>query len=212
MYATFPSGLVYKYISAYFEEEVDLNTLISLIRRCKRGDRSAFEQLLQMHDDTLYKVCFGYVRNREKALDIMQEVYIKIFQAIHIFDESRPLLPWMKKITVNTCLNYRRDHQRHKQMSLDDDRNGNALAKVLASDINIEEIACARDIQQTINRCIRLMPDKYKMPLTLRYIDEMSYAEIADILEQPLGTVKSNLARGRIILRNIMEQYRVREV
>lgn len=189
-----------------------MDTFISLIRRCKRGDRLAFEQLLQMHEHTLYRLCFGYVRSREEALDIMQEVYIKIYQAIHIFDESRPILPWMKKITINTCLNYCRDQKRHRQISLDDDRNDWDLSATLASDVDIEEIACARDMQGTINQCIQLMPEKYKMSLVLRYIEDMSYAEIADILEQPLGTVKSNLARGRIILRNIMEQYRVGEV
>ena len=77
---------------------MDIN--VSLIKRCKNNERAAFDSLLGKYEGYLYKICYGYTFNQDEALDIMQEVYIKIFRNIHGFDETRPFLPWLKKLQL----------------------------------------------------------------------------------------------------------------
>ena len=78
---------------------------VNLIRQCKKNDENAYNQLLSQYDAYLYRICYNYTRNKEEALDMMQEVYIRIFRGLKTFDETRPLLPWLKRVTVNTLIN-----------------------------------------------------------------------------------------------------------
>jgi len=77
---------------------------IALIRRCKNKEREAFDILLGRYEKQLYNICYSHTRDHEKTMDIIQEVFIKVFRSIDSFDESRTIWPWLKKIAVNTCL------------------------------------------------------------------------------------------------------------
>ena len=68
---------------------------IHVIRRCKQKEREAFDILLSSYEEQLYRLCFQYTRNHENSMDIMQEVFIRVFRAIDSFDESRPFWPWL---------------------------------------------------------------------------------------------------------------------
>ncbi|NLX90176.1 MAG: hypothetical protein GXZ07_01045 [Firmicutes bacterium] len=74
-----------------------MDLIIKLIRRCKNNDKEAFNDLLSRHEKFLYQFCYGLTRDKDEALDIMQETYLKVFRAMHRFDENRPFLPWHKK-------------------------------------------------------------------------------------------------------------------
>jgi len=190
-----------------------MDILISLIRRCKNNDKSAFNTLLSRYEAQLYKICYSYARNRETALDIMQDVYIKIYRSIDSFDEERPFYPWTKRITINTCLNYIRDQKKHLQISLDDNSSEYGPLKDLIADAtDIEEIVCTNDVQLNIKNSMLRIPDTYRMALTLRYVEDMTYEQIAVSLDQSLGTVKSNISRGRKLLKNILEKNNILEV
>ncbi len=73
---------------------------VSLIRRCKQRDEDALNQLFSRYEGYLYKICYSFTHNQEDALDVMQEVYVKIFRSIDSFNEELPLLPWMKNIVI----------------------------------------------------------------------------------------------------------------
>lgn len=177
---------------------------VNLIRRCKNKDEDAYNQLISQHEAYLYRICYNYTRNKEEALDVMQEVYIKIFRGIHTFDENRPFIPWLKKITVNTLVNQRRNNRLDETL-LDQDSH-------LADKTNIEEQVISRDTGSIINELIAELPEAYRLAITLRYHEEMSYDEIASALEQPLGTVKSNVYRARSLLRQKMQTCELLEV
>ncbi len=186
---------------------------INLIRRCKNMERDAFDILLSSYEGQLYRLCFSYARNHESSMDIMQEVFIKVFRSISTFDESRSFWPWLKRIAVNTCLNYERDHQKHIHAALDNlDFNKPDLINVIDSHTNIEKDAAAKDMKRIIDEAILELPDSYRMVLTLRYVEEMSYKEIASDLDQPVGTVKSNLCRARNMLKKRLESSGLLEV
>ncbi len=91
---------------------------LDLIRRCKKQDREAFNRLLSRYEGYLYSTCYSFTRNQEEALDMMQEVYLKIYKGLHTFDEKRPLLPWLKKVAVNNMIKHSRKG-RANETSLD---------------------------------------------------------------------------------------------
>ncbi|UNC92914.1 RNA polymerase sigma factor [Candidatus Contubernalis alkaliaceticus] len=186
---------------------------VNLIRRCKNYERAAFDTLLKKYEGYLYSICYGFTQQREESLDIMQEVYIKLFRSISKFDEKRPFLPWLKRITVNTCINYHRDKKTINQVSINGNTRGElALVNSLASSDNTEENVIFWDTRETIARCLQGLPDNYRMAITLRYLENMSYDEIASTLKQPIGTVKNSIHRARCLLKKNLEEYGVLEV
>jgi RNA polymerase sigma-70 factor, ECF subfamily len=199
-------------------EELVNTATVNLIRRCKKNEGDAYNQLLSQYEAYLYRICFNYTRNKEEALDLMQEVYIKIFRGLGTFDESRPLLPWLKKIAINTLINHR-NKNRVAETSLDgnwstetDDHQNLNLQTYLAAGTNIEEQVIGIDTRNIIDKLIVELPEAYRITLTLRYNEEMSYDEIASVLDLPLGTVKNNIYRARKMLRQKMQACELLEV
>ena len=191
---------------------------VNLIRRCKKNDEDAYNQLLRHYEAYLYRICYSYTRNKEEALDLMQEVYIKIFRGLRTFDESRPLLPWLKKIAINTLINHR-NKNRVAETSLDgnwstenDDHQNANPQKCLAAATNIEDQVIEVDTRNIINKLIVELPEAYRIALTLRYNEEMSYDEIASVLDLPLSTIKNNIYRARKMLRQKMQACELLEV
>jgi RNA polymerase sigma-70 factor (ECF subfamily) len=149
---------------------------------------------------------------------MMQEVYIKIFRGLKHFDETRPLLPWMKTVTINTMINYT-NKKRLPQTSLNgtwqqdaDDAFSLPPEEYLAAKDNTEDLAVFSDTSNVIDRLIAQLPEAYRMALTLRYHEEMSYEQIAKTLELPLGTAKNSVFRARNMLREKMQACELLEV
>lgn len=187
--------------------------LIKLIRRCKNNDKEAFNDLLSRHEKFLYQLCYGLTRDKDEALDIMQETYLKVFRTMHRFDENRPFMPWLKKIAINTFLNHRRGFSEESHLSLEaQTEDSHRLTETLAGKDNTEETALFSSTRDVINTLLRELPPNYRAALVLRYMEEMSYEEIARTLDQPLGTVKNSIFRARNILRKKMEIERLLEV
>ncbi len=179
-----------------------------LVRRCKNNDRDAFNELLSHYEHSMYRLCYSFTFNKEETLEILQEVYLRIFRSIHLFEENRPIFPWIKKIAINTSLNYRRNQKKHHVLSLDhlsgQDDSPN-FHKFLASNQDVEEDIVYRDSYERIIRAIEQLPPQYRISIILRCIEEMTYDEIASALDQPLGTVKNNIFRARKLLKKSLE-------
>lgn len=199
------------------EKLVDAAT-VNLIRRCKKNEGDAYDQLLRQYEAYLYRICYNYTRNKEEALDMMQEVYIKIFRGLRTFDESRPLLPWLKRITINTLINHSNKNQLAEtsldgNWSAEDGNNQNTNPQsYLAAATNIEEQVIESYTRNIIDKLIVELPKTYRIALALRYNEDMSYDEIASVLDLPLGTVKNNIYRARKMLRQRMKACELLEV
>jgi RNA polymerase sigma-70 factor (ECF subfamily) len=176
----------------------------ALIRRCKNNDENAYNQLLSLYEGYLYRLCFNYTRNKEEALDMIQEVYIKVFRSLHYFDETRPFLPWLKKIAINTLINNSRKNRI--------DETPLQSESFLQDNTNTEDLVVSNDTRNIINNLIAELPESYRLALTLRYYENLNYEEIASELEQPLGTVKNSVHRARNILRKKMQACELLEV
>lgn len=192
--------------------------MINLIRHCKNNDEYAYNQLISQYEAYLYRICYDYTRNKEDALDMMQEIYIKIFRGLKTFNEELPLLPWLKRVAINTLINNSKKN-RLNETSLDGSwaENENLTGSIppelyLSTKNRIEDEVINNDTQSIVDQLISELPEPYRLALTMRYHEEMSYEQIASLLSQPLNTVKSNVYRARKVLRQKMQACDLLEV
>ncbi len=181
----------------------------SLVRRCKMNDRDAFDELLSFYENYLYRLCYGFTLNKEETLDILQEIYLKVFRAIRSFDENRPIMPWLKKIAINTSLNYVRDKQKHTHLSLNapvNEASEEEFLDILESSQDVEKEIVFQDSHDLIMGAMERLPPLYRASLVLRCTEGMSYKQIAAALGQPEGTVKSNVSRARKLLKKSLQE------
>lgn len=172
-----------------------------IIKRCKKDDKSAFIELFRKYEKYLYRLCYSYVQNEQDALDIAQEVYIKVFNNLSGFDVKKPFHPWFRKIAVNTCLNFKRAC-RYDSISLNArDEDDKALEEVVAANKDVESEVMDNELELIIRNGLESLKPKHRMVLALRYYEGLSYEEIAALLNEPLGTIKTNIYRARNILK-----------
>ncbi len=168
-----------------------------LIRRSQAGDEEAFAALFQQYKNLVYKTAYLMLSNTNEAEDALQEVFVRVHQSLHTFDPRKgAFTTWLHRITVNYCLNYRR--KRRLSLLPLDEVSPTSLTGRSPSGPTAEEEA----VQQAVSG----LSEKQRSVVVLRYYWELSYAEIAQILSIPLGTVKSRLNLALKILRRELEK------
>lgn len=172
----------------------------TLVDRCKNGDFQAFHDLLEQYQSRIFSVCYGIVRNREDACDVMQEVFIKIYKSIRLFHGESSLYVWIYRIAVNASLDFLRKRKRKLKVK-----------EKLASDfllsgkgycaLSPEEHVVTLELKESIRKAIFKLAPKFKRVIVLREIEGLSYQEIAKICCCSVGTVMSRLfyARKKLI-------------
>jgi RNA polymerase sigma-70 factor, ECF subfamily len=160
----------------------------NLIRKAIQGDSDAFEQLLIKHSDRLYRTAYLYVRNREDALDVVQESAYKAFSSIKQLRNEKYFLTWVTKILINCAY----DVQKKRRNEISSENEVAALSRVK----NEEKL----DLAVAIGK----LPSKHKTSIILFYYYDMSLQEIATTLEVPENTIKTYLSRGKKQLRKLL--------
>jgi RNA polymerase sigma-70 factor (ECF subfamily) len=172
----------------------------SILQRCKKNDKNAFAELFKFYQNYLFKICFSYVQNEQTALDMLQEIYIKLYKNISKYDEKYPFHPWIRQVAVNTCLNEKRKAV-PLSISLSNEDEGFALEDQLAAEEDTQKEVEKHDMARIIKQHINSLPEKQRMVIILRYYEDLSYEEISDLLKLPLGTVKTDLYRAKNALK-----------
>jgi RNA polymerase sigma-70 factor (ECF subfamily) len=158
-----------------------------LARRAARGDSRAFEELVRLHERTVYNLAYRMTGRPEDAKDVAQEAFLSAFRRLGSFRGDSSFSTWIHRITVNACYDQLRRRRREPTADLVD-------ATDLPSSSDPERTASAAvDVQ----RALLHVPDEFRPVLVMREIQDMDYEEIAMVLEVPVGTVKSRLHRGR---------------
>jgi RNA polymerase sigma-70 factor (ECF subfamily) len=173
----------------------------SILQRCKQNDKNAFAELFKFYQNYLYKVCFSYVQNNQQALDLMQEIYIKLYKNIGKYDEKYPFHPWLRRVAVNTCINETRKTS-PVLVPLSTEDEGLDAEDQLAAEEDTEREAERHDMARIIKQHINCLPEKQRMVIMLRYYEDLSYDEIAELLHMPVGTVKTDLYRAKNSLKD----------
>lgn len=176
-----------------------------LIDGLRRGDDAAYEELLSLYEKPVYNLVYRLLANPADAPDVVQEVFLKVFRNITAFRAQSSLKTWIYRIAVNEACNRRRYFQRHirQELALDagSTEGWNPEDTLAAEGRSPFDEVLGREQHELLQYALSRINPVYRAAVILRDIEELSYEEIADVLQIALGTVKSRILRGREALR-----------
>ncbi len=177
-----------------------------VIKRAAKGDADAFEQLVLTYQTPIYNLCLRMIGNPEDAADLTQEAFIKAWKNLGGFQFESAFSTWLYRLASNTCLDHLRSVKRRPQVSLTaEDSDGETQTMDFPDPAPSPEAAViVKEEQELLARAMDALDEQQRQILTLRAVNELSYAEIAELLGIKEGTVKSRLARTRDALRKIL--------
>ncbi len=178
-----------------------------LIAAYKQGDRSILQQLIAKYESRVFNHCMRIVDNREESADLTQEVFLKVFRNIDKYEHTYAFYTWLYRITVNCCIDHLRERKRRvAKVSLTpvhaDDGSGEIKEAEIPDERFIpEQRAINLELNATLNQALASLPESLRSIIVLKEIEGMSYAEIAELVNCSLGTVKSRMHRARVQLK-----------
>ncbi len=170
-----------------------------LVEMVQRGDRSAFNVLVMRYQHKVLKLVTRYVRDPVEAEDIAQEAFIKAYRALPSFRGESAFYTWLYRIAANTAKNVLVSSRRRLvDYDLDLQDPDDYTAQVLLKDSDTPEgMLLTEEIRQTVTEAMQQLPDDLREAITLRELEGLSYEEIAEVMECPVGTVRSRIFRAR---------------
>jgi RNA polymerase sigma-70 factor, ECF subfamily len=170
-----------------------------LVRRVQRGDKTAFDLLVLKYQHKVAKLVARFVRDRREVEDVTQEAFIKAYRAIGGFRGESAFYTWLYRIAVNTAKNYLESLGRRPPSTDVEMENAEFVesADGLREQATPERQLLTDEIAATVNRVIQGLPGDLRTAITLREIEGMSYEEIAEVMDCPIGTVRSRIFRAR---------------
>jgi len=169
-----------------------------LVERCRLGDERAFQELVDRFKDLVFGLIARTVQDRSRAEDLAQDVFLRIHRGLPYFRGEARLSTWIYRIVANVCA---QDQARREAMvSLDDDRvSGRSTPSVL--DRGFGDL----ELRDRLEKAIVRLPTNYRLLIAAHYLDGVRYEELAEALQLPLGTVKTQLYRAKQRLRQVLE-------
>lgn len=169
-----------------------------LTRRCRQGDERAWRLLIRRFTPQVYRLALRILRHKEEAEDTSQEVFLRMFKSFDSYDPTRPLSPWVSKITYNVCLRrlegksaaILRDAVDRDLTSMQDHKEGNPEGRTQRA-----------EAADALERAMENLSAQDRALLTMQYREGLSTAEVAEAVSMPVNTVKTRLFRARKILR-----------
>jgi RNA polymerase sigma-70 factor (ECF subfamily) len=181
-----------------------------LITKALTGDQRAYELLLVRHRKAILHVVTKIVRNREEAQDLVQETFMKAFNALVSYRSEYKFSTWLYKIAANCAIDFVRK-KRIEALSLDrpiETKDGQVEIELPDSTWDPEKDLVRKQKLRSIDEAIESLPDKYREVIIYRHKDDKSYEEIAGILKTPVGTVKARIFRARELLKKKLKSIR----
>ena len=174
-----------------------------LIERAGQGDEAAFEALVRTYEKTVYNLTLRMTGNRDDAFDLTQTTFLKAWHAISLFQFDSKFSTWLCRIASNACIDFLRKEKRRSVVSLTVPDEADRLYELSVADerLNPAVIAEAAAQREAVFEALQALPKDYRVALSLRAVEDMSYEEIAEVLAVKTGTVKSRISRAREMLR-----------
>lgn len=172
-----------------------------IIEKLKQSDEQAFRQLIENHQKLVVNTCFGIVQNHEDAEDIAQEVFIEVFRSIHKFRADAKISTWLYRISVNRSLNFIRDNKKNIWFHSFEDEvaaKSRQLKQIESSKSDQPEFELENKQRAIIlHEAINSLPNNQKVAFSLSKYEELSYQEIAEVMELSISSVESLLFRAK---------------
>lgn len=167
------------------------------IHRIQKGDETSFEWMVDEYKNKIHAIAYGYAKDAHMAQDLTQDIFIKIYQNIASFQGQSAFSTWLYRVAKNQCIDWiRKNKKTMENTSLDD-----AQWRFKDQELNPEEETIREEKNVMLHDAMEQLPEKYKTPLMLFHFQELSYEEIAQVLQLPSKTIATQLYRGKKILR-----------
>jgi len=181
-----------------------------ILRGLRSGIEGAYEELIDRYEQQIFAMVYRLLGNQSDASDVVQEVFLKVFRGVSTFREQSSLRTWIYRIAINEANNHRRWFVRHCRMEVPMEENGpehpNCLDLTPDPGRSPFEQALDSETRTLIERALTQINPVFRTAVVLRDVQNLSYEEIAEILQVSLGTVKSRILRGREALRRELTQ------
>lgn len=175
-----------------------------LVQRVQQGDKKAFDVLVLKYQHKLTKLVAGYLRDPVEVLDVVQEAFIKAYRALPSFRGDSAFYTWLYRIAINTAKNYLvAQGRRPPDVDIEvADAVHMEMGASLKDTATPESVLQSDEIQQTVFDAIENLPDDLRTAVMLREIEGLSYEEIAQAMQCPIGTVRSRIFRAREVIQS----------
>ena len=181
---------------------------IGLVKRAKSGDYQAFDLLVLKYQSRLISTAFKFVKDVQIAEDVVQDSFIKAYKALESFREDSSFYTWIYRITVNTSKNFLVSKKRKSEL-LNSDLSEEASYEIEPVETySPEDLLQATQLKKVITETIDHLGEDTRTALTLRELDGLSYEQIAEVVNCPVGTVRSRIFRGREVIDEAISQYK----
>src|SRR5262245_41691121 len=169
-----------------------------LVERCRRGDEGAFQELVDRYQDLVFALIGRTVQDRSRSEDLAQDVFLRIHRGLPYFRGEARLSTWIYRIVANVCV---QDHGRPPPpVSLDDERTQEWMAPV-SPDRRFGDL----ELRDRLEKAIARLPANYRLLIAAHYLQGVQYEDLAEALQLPLGTLKTQLYRAKQQLRRLLE-------
>ncbi len=173
------------------------------IKEVLKGDHNAFGEIVEIYKEKVFQLCYRMLGNRHEAEDMAQEAFVRAYVNIHTFNIKLKFSTWLYRIATNLCID--RIRKKKPDYHLDAEVAGTEgltmYSQIAADTVMPEEELESLELQDTVQKEILKLPEKYRTVIVLKYIEELSLKEISEILDLPIGTIKTRIHRGREALR-----------
>jgi len=177
-----------------------------LVQRANNGDQKAYAELMDRYRDAIYYMLLKMVNNASDAEDLTIEAFGKAFKNIQQYAPNYAFSTWLFKIATNNCIDFiRKKKASHVSLDHNDDEHEKASMDIQAPVMDPEETMINEQKIKLMRSIVDKLKPRYRKLIELRYFKELSYEEIAEELELPIGTVKAQLFRARELLYNILK-------
>lgn len=181
------------------------DTDIILVKEFLAGDAIAFDAIVEKYHGNVYRLAYKFTKRSEDAQDITQDTFLRAYQALLKRPEKMNLKPWLMTICVNLCRNLAKKKKNYNFSDLESEEEGDNLVERLQDKgLDPKEMAVKKELCARVQMAVQKLPIKYQTVIELRYVEDLSYEEIAEVLQIPLNTVKVHLNRAKKSLESFL--------
>jgi RNA polymerase sigma-70 factor (ECF subfamily) len=186
-----------------FRNDADRNNILFLVARMKEGDREAFMEITRLYQKKVFLLAYSYFHNKEDALDIVQETFLRLYQKAGMFHAEKNFQTWLLQIAKNLCIDYyRKNYSRNKNQQSDQN-----IEEINVPSSNSHDSHAFSDIKKGFTVSLEQLTDKQRLIFVMKQYNNLEYKEIAQILRISVGTVKSLHFKAVHNLKALMTPY-----
>jgi RNA polymerase sigma-70 factor (ECF subfamily) len=183
-----------------------------LVEACKAGDRRAFQLLYQRYERKVYAVAYGFLRNQEDALDVVQEAFIKVHRYLPNFEGQSSFYTWLYRIVANLCIDHLRRSGRKKDVEFDDRLRHDQEQETASEHLPISTLGDPskavknKEILSAVDQSLSDLSDKHRAVIVMRELQGLSYADMAKAMNCSKGTIMSRLFHARRNMQKLLKE------